>query len=61
MPTVHYPSWEQLGRNLSGVGIDVGVLQKAKQNLDSNGKHTITEVVLSDAKLKQLGFMDVAA
>lgn len=61
MPTVHYPSWEQLGRNLSEVGIDGGVLQDTKENLDSKGSHTITEVILSDEQVGQLGFTDVAA
>jgi hypothetical protein len=58
MPTVHYSSWEQLGKKLSGVGIDGGVLQDTKENLDSKGSHTISNVILSDEQLKQLGFVD---
>jgi hypothetical protein len=61
MPTVHYPSWEQLGRKLSAVGVDGEVLQRTKDALDSKGTHTITEVVLSDEQVGQLGFTDVAA
>lgn len=61
MPTVHYPSWGQLARKLSGIGIDGGVLQNIKENLDAKGSHTITDVMLSDEQLKQVGFMDVAA
>lgn len=61
MPTVHYPSWAQLGQKLSEIGIDGGVLQDAKENLDLKGRHTITEVILSDEQVGQLGFVDVAA
>jgi hypothetical protein len=60
-PTVHYPSWEQLARKLSRVGIDGGVLQDAKDNLDSKGSHTIQDVVLSDDQVEQLGFVDLVA
>ena|SRR6266478_4856198 len=61
MPTVHYNSWEQLSRKLSEVGIHEDALQEAKEELDSKGSHTITEVILSDKQVKDLGFTDVAA
>jgi len=61
MPTVHYHSWAQLGQKLSEIGIDGEVLQDAKENLDLKGRHTITEVILSDEQVGQLGFVDVAA
>ena len=47
--------------NFSEIGIDGGVLQDAKENLDLKGRHTITEVILSDEQVGQLGFVDVAA
>ena len=61
MAMAQYASWEQLNRKLSGIGIPDDVLRNAKQNLDSTGSDTITEVVLSDDQLTLLGFADVAA
>jgi hypothetical protein len=61
VPTVHYSSWEQLGKKLSGVGIDGAVLQDTKENLDANGSHTISNVILSDVQVEWLGFVDVVA
>jgi len=61
MTMAQYASWEQLNKKLSVVGIPDDVLRNTKQNLDSTGSDTITEVVLSDEQLTQLGFADVAA
>ena len=61
MTMAQYASWEQLNKNLSVVGIPDDVLRNTKQNLDSTGSDTITEVVLSDEQLTQLGFAEVAA
>jgi len=61
MPTVHYPAWEQLAGKLSAIGVGNSVLQSAKEHLDSTGVHTLPLVSLTDAELKQLGFVDEAA
>ena len=61
MTMAQYASWEQLTKKLSVVGIPDDVLRNTKQNLDSTGSDTITEVALSDEQLTQLGFADVAA
>lgn len=61
MPTVHYHSWERLSRKLSEVGIHEDVLQDTKEKLDAKGHHTITEVILSERQVEDLGFTDVAA
>jgi hypothetical protein len=61
LPTVHYPSWAELGKKLSGIGIDGGVLQDTKENLDAKGSHTISNVILSDVQVEHLGFVDVVA
>ena len=61
MPTVHYPSWEQLHQRLLAVGIRGDVLLDAKRKLDTDGSHAIPEVLLSDGQLEQLGFTDFKA
>jgi len=61
MPTVHFPSWEQLSTRLSHLGVDGGVLRDAKAALDLTGSHAIPEVILSDDQLRWLGYQDVAA
>jgi hypothetical protein len=61
VPTVHYASWERLGKALSGVGIDGGVLHDTKENLDSKGSHTIGNVTLSDVQVELLGFVGLVA
>ena len=59
MPTVHYPSWAELGKKLSGVGINGGVLHDTKESLDSKGSHTISNVLLSDVQVEWLGFVNL--
>ncbi len=61
MAMAQYASWEQLSRALSGIGVSDDVLRNAKENLDSTSSATITEVVLGDDQLTQLGFEDAAA
>jgi hypothetical protein len=61
MPTVHYPSWAELGKKLSSVGIDGAVLHDTKENLDSKGSYTISNVLLSDVQAEWLGFVNLVA
>jgi hypothetical protein len=62
METAQYHSpWEPLKLKLSECGIHDDELQKARESLDANGSATITEVVLSDEQLTQLGFVVLAA
>ncbi|HVP51436.1 MAG TPA: hypothetical protein VMT05_04965 [Terriglobales bacterium] len=59
MPTVHHPSWENLRSRLAECLVGNEELEKAKQNLDQKGSHTLTQVRLDDQQVRGLGFNDI--
>jgi len=56
MQSVPYATWEKLRAALSGVNTHDEVLVRHKKELDTHRSTTITEMLLSDEEVEQLGF-----
>ena len=60
MPLANFPSSKQLASALSRIGIRAAVLAKMDRKLDSDGLHTLSDLMLSDEQVATLGFKFIA-
>lgn len=60
MPLANFPSSRKLTSALSRIGVRAAVLEKMDRSLDSEGLHTLRDLMLSDEQVTALGFKLIA-
>lgn len=60
MPLANFRSSKQLASALSRIGVRAAVLEKMDRSLDSEGLHTLRDLMLTDEQVAALGFKLIA-